>query len=420
MTEYGIAWYPRSDNLGDDLRTLAAVRLMPRVDRVLDADCLDAPLSGLREGDRLVALLSGSVLRSASHWPPEEHIAPVCVGVHASAEDVWGLPFESLDGAGRRYLSACAPVGCRDDRTVRLMEKIGVPHELTACLTLTLSAPENISPSGKPYVLCVDIPDEAVQALREAAHAAEADIDSTITHQRTGGTEDFQQRMKAAQALVERYAGARFVITRRLHCAMACLAVNTPVLLLYNSGYEDVTRFAPMDQMMRTMPVDDFIRQIRQDGFPKPWANPPGVEAWRERLTQAVQEGIARAEAASLPLIPPGEGAAWQLTRLRQLAASSAEKIQRLEREQYTALHEKFSLLLREDNMKNLLTPLLDEPEVRRGMERVARRRCLAALPWYKRPMAWARLRHGSMKTEDWRDKLLAQLSDFGWPERRN
>jgi len=419
MTEYGIAWYPKTDNLGDDLRTLAAVRLMPRVDRVLDADCLDAPLPALQESDRVVTLLSGSVLRSASHWPPEEHIAPVCVGIHASAEDVWGLPFDSLDGAGRRYLSACAPVGCRDDRTIRLMEKIGIPHELTACLTLTLSAPESIPPSGKPYVLCVDIPDEAVQALREAPGAAGIDMDSSITHQRTGGTEDFHQRMKNAQALVERYAGARFVITRRLHCAMACLAVNTPVLLLYNSSYEDVTRFAPMDQMMRTMPVDDFIRQIRQDGFPKPWDNPPGVELWRERLTQAVRAGIARAETVALPLIPPGEAADWHLTRLRQMAASSAEKIQRLEREQYTALHEKFSLLLREDNMKNLLTPLLDEPEMRRGLERVARRRYLMALPWYKRPIAWMRLCRGALHAEDLRDKLLAQLSDFGWPESR-
>ena len=34
MTRYAVTWRPRSDNLGDDLLTLAASRLLPRVDTV--------------------------------------------------------------------------------------------------------------------------------------------------------------------------------------------------------------------------------------------------------------------------------------------------------------------------------------------------------------------------------------------------
>ena len=34
MIRYAIAWQNDSDNLGDDLRTLAAMELLPRVDRV--------------------------------------------------------------------------------------------------------------------------------------------------------------------------------------------------------------------------------------------------------------------------------------------------------------------------------------------------------------------------------------------------
>ena len=36
MIQYAVAWQKDSDNLGDDLRTLAAMELLPRVDRVLD------------------------------------------------------------------------------------------------------------------------------------------------------------------------------------------------------------------------------------------------------------------------------------------------------------------------------------------------------------------------------------------------
>ena len=60
MIQYAVAWQKDSDNLGDDLRTLAAMELLPRVDRVLDAGRLDMRLSDLGEDDRVAALLCGS------------------------------------------------------------------------------------------------------------------------------------------------------------------------------------------------------------------------------------------------------------------------------------------------------------------------------------------------------------------------
>ncbi len=92
MIYYGLTWRPRPDNLGDDLVALAALQQLPRVDTVLDADALDAALPGLGDGDRLALLCPGLFLRASAHWPPERHIAPVCVGVHLSSEDAWGLP----------------------------------------------------------------------------------------------------------------------------------------------------------------------------------------------------------------------------------------------------------------------------------------------------------------------------------------
>ena len=40
---YGVIWHPASTNLGDDMQTLAASRLLPRVDRTLDGERLDEP-----------------------------------------------------------------------------------------------------------------------------------------------------------------------------------------------------------------------------------------------------------------------------------------------------------------------------------------------------------------------------------------
>ena len=104
MVHYGVVWHPATDNLGDDLQALAAMRLMPRVEQVLDGENLHAPIPGVKDGDRVVTLLSGNVYRRCDHWPPEKHIVPVCVGMHFSKESVWGVPLTELDGAGLHWL----------------------------------------------------------------------------------------------------------------------------------------------------------------------------------------------------------------------------------------------------------------------------------------------------------------------------
>lgn len=411
MIQYAIAWQPHSDNLGDDLRTLAAMELLPRVDRVLDADCLDAPLEDLGAEDRVIALLSGNVLRETCHWLPEKHIAPVCVGVHLSREDVWGIPFEKLDGAGKAYMAGCAPIGCRDARTVALMEHIGVPYRLTGCLTLTLKRPKVHTQS---YICCVDAPAEVVSTLRN--YAAGMTVEE-MTHQLSEPSQDFETRMANVRRVLRIYAGARFVVTRRLHCAMACLAIGTPVMLLYNSDYEDVTRFAPMDQMVRTMPVEAFVRQLQQSGMPDAWTNPMGVDQWQEKLHTAVQQGLEAAETMPLPIVPEEVAQVWRTQRLRQLAVSSAGKIHRLEQQQYAALHEKFSFILREDSAKSVLTAMLEEPEVRLALQKAAQRKLIRSHPWGQRLKVWLQLKRGKVQAEDLYAQAMEQLQLLGWPE---
>ena len=411
MIQYALAWQPQSDNLGDDLRTYAAMQLLPRIDRVLDADNLDAPIPDLSDNDRLVTLLSGNVLRENTHWLPEKHIAPVCVGVHLSQEDVWGIPFAQLNGAGKDYLTACAPIGCRDQRTVNLLEQTGIPHQLTGCLTLTLKRPQVRTQS---YVCCVDVPREVVETLQ--TYAAGTTVQE-LTHQLTDASTDFNTRMDNVKQLLRIYAGAKFVVTRRLHCAMACLAMGTPVLLLYNSDYEDVTRFAPMDQMVRTQPVETFLHQLRHGGMPQSWTNPMGIEAWQEKLTAAVEQGIRTAEGMALPIIPDDTAALWRIQQMRQLAVSSAGKIHRLEQQQLTALHEKFTFILREDSAKTVLTTMLNEPEVRCALQRAAQRKLIRSHPWQQRLGAWLKMKQGRLTPEDWHAQAMEQLQLLGWPE---
>ena len=415
MTRYAVTWRPRSDNLGDDLLTLAASRLLPRVDMALDADRLDEPLSDLEPDDRVVTLLCGKVLAQPIHWPPERHIAPVMVGAHFSREDVWGIPMTALDGAGLAYLRALAPMGCRDEVSMALMEEMHLPCRLTACLTLTLDG-EHAPGAERKGIICCDVPEDVLHALENALPAEDV---QAVTHQIDDPSRDFHQRMEAARAMLERYAGAKCVVTRRLHCAMACLAVGTPVLLLYHADYEDVTRFAPMSDMMRVQPVEAFLGEVKAGRFRPVWENPPQVRRWKETLRQAVTEGLRQAEAMPLPIVPPAEAQAWRSARLLETAHSAARKIQRLERDRYEGLHEKFSLILREDTAKGALTTMLREPEVEKGLRRAAIRRRLSMEKWYLRPWKWLMIRLGRTETENLAHLAEDVLAPLGWPDRR-
>lgn len=415
MIEYAVAWHPASDDLGDDLRTLAASRLLPRVDRALDASHIDAPIEGLRAGDRVVTLFTGAFLRCAAHWPPQEQIAPVYVGAHFSAEDTWGVPFSSFQGAGRHYLTACPALGCRDERTLRLMQSASIPARLTACVTLSLDRPD--VPKGPAYVCCVDVPEKVSAALREFAPGVGTQV-REMTHHLTGHSRDYSARMAYAEDVVRTYAGAAFVVTRRLHCAMVCLAVGTPVVLLYNSGYEDVSRFAPIDSIVRTQPVENFVAEIYRNGFPVAWRNPEGVKRWRDTLLAFARDSIAAAESMPLPVVDPASAARWREQRREDTLHAAADKIHRLEHDLYEGLHEKFGLLMKEDAAKTAMTALLREPEVEKALRRLAWRRVLQALPWYQRPLALWKLWRGQMQADDLPQQAAEALRPLGWPEK--
>ena len=411
MLYYGLTWRPSTDNLGDDLVSLAAMQRLPRVDMALDADALDAPLPGMNDDDRLVLLAPGLFLRSSAHWPPEQHIVPVCVGVHISEEDAWGMPVSSLDGAGYEALLACAPIAVRDVRTANRLAKLKIPHTLTGCLSLALEHP----PMKRSGIICCDVPEDVTTLLREFR----PDV-TTVTHALSNPSPDFNLRMEQAKAMLTRYASAEMVFTRRLHCAMACLAVGTPVLLLYNAAYEDIPRFAPMDAMVRKQPADDFLREVRQHGMPAPWRNPADVGAIQRLLLGALDDGMKQAESAALPLVSPEEGEFWRTERIRRMMKSAAGKIQRLENQHYDDLHQKFTQLILEEDVKSTLTGLLTLPEVENALRAASLRMKLAKLCPKEQKALQAEHKRNMVDVDDLIRQAHGMLGQLGWPENED
>lgn len=226
---FGILSYPGIANLGDTIQSLAARRFLPRVDLLIERERLSQPFGGKPIPTK--AILNGWFMHDAAHWPPHPAIEPLPISMHFVEGGVSRLrrwarrPIDRmLTGAGGDYLRQWGPIGARDLHTLEALEARGIPAYHSGCLTLTLQRPG--VGRGDDIVAC-DLSPTALAHLRRKTSRQVV----TVTH--LGGEAlDHHAREAAAERLLAIYAGAAAVVTTRIHTAMPCLALGTPVLLL--------------------------------------------------------------------------------------------------------------------------------------------------------------------------------------------
>ena len=290
-------------NLGDDVQALAALRLMPR------ADCL-VMRDGLSEfrappDTRAKIILNGWFMGSKS-WPPPETLDPLFVSFHLGqyrySEYFNRIERSFLFARTQRhfmlgdkslaYFKAHEPIGCRDLATLEALQAEGIKAYFSGCLTLTLKTTPK-SEERKDIIIVdpnLDIP-ELFRAIPSALRSRVV----YLTHQ-TDLRAPVALRMNTAADLLERYAQAHLVITSRLHCALPCLALGTPVLFI-PPGH-DLRRFEGIAELLTIPKVQD--RRIAET---IPWENPvPNSSAYRaiaDKLEATCQNFLAEERASA-------------------------------------------------------------------------------------------------------------------------
>ncbi len=230
--KFGLVVNKKTENIGDDIQSYAAMRLLPSVDYVIDRENMDTFESN---GERVKAIMNGWYMYNKSNWPPSESIDPLWVSVHISKNDYFGIGERFLDGIGGEYLKYYAPIGARDVSTLELLKKKGISVYLSGCLTLTL--PKVTETEKTDEVILVDVDPESEQVIR-AAYPHQNYVKITHAVDAASYRElSLKERFSGVEALLMRYQNAKCVITSRLHCALPCLALETPVLLIYKGEY---------------------------------------------------------------------------------------------------------------------------------------------------------------------------------------
>lgn len=244
---------PSDVNLGDYIQSLAAAQYFDHVDTTIDRDQLNT------QSDQLRIIGNGWY-----NWHPHHHQwADSCdflpVSIHINNRPV------SQDAlAHLKRVSQKEPIGCRDLPTHHLLQKAGIESYFSSCLTTTLRRENFVQDQAieREGIIFADCPllirhdkwlSQSLRHLRLYRYLKgqrNLNIINRILHEALSHypnepihftqhscsfAESHSKRFELARKLLQQYARAQLVITSRIHCALPCLALGTPVIYVATS-----------------------------------------------------------------------------------------------------------------------------------------------------------------------------------------
>lgn len=260
-------------NIGDYIQSLAAKQFFQTpptiyIDRDHTSEYNEKPVN---------LIMNGWYSHLPQNWPPSDLINPLFVAMHINetVKDYFLTP-ESI-----AYFKKHEPIGCRDYNTLKMLSSQGVKAYFSGCLTLTLGLTykHQIKNSETIYIVdpfyyfdtkllslfkyaltlfshhqiitkisrkiqnSVAVPQKGWKALLIASalykqlHLIIEDevFDKAEFICQEFFNKDFKsddEKFKKADEILTKYKTAKYVITSRIHCALPCLAMDTPVVFV--------------------------------------------------------------------------------------------------------------------------------------------------------------------------------------------
>lgn len=297
------------------------------------------------DGEPCKVIMNGWYMHDPKNWPPSKKIIPLFVAFHLNVLVKEAL----LSPPSLSCLRQHAPIGCRDRNTLELLKNNGVEAYFSGCLTLTLGEKYRsekkedrtyiVNPVYEVHLRGRNILKAVLEILRHPkdirtlypkyrtfarpdrgwmdklletalyyreytrVFSREIIVDSTyIGHEHAGYRSRFDSdlaRLKEAERLIRLYARARLVITSRIHCALPCLGLETPVVYIEKAQDTEVSscRLGGLRDFFNRMKMENG-RLIPDFDLPSPITMrniPVNKDSWRpyaEALKRRCEEFV--------------------------------------------------------------------------------------------------------------------------------
>ncbi len=149
-------------------------------------------------------------------------IVPVFLGMCFTDSNLTPKQIECL----KRF----SPIGCRDQRSYDLMQKLGIESYLNGCTASCIALPK-CSEKNNDRILFIDVPEAAAECIPESVKGEIQFLSQEIYCRRSDMPADFVPSKWAESIFQEYAAGARMIVTSRFHGAVLALAENIPAAI---------------------------------------------------------------------------------------------------------------------------------------------------------------------------------------------
>jgi hypothetical protein len=220
--KYSSFKYSTSMNIGDEIQTIAAVIALKKcgleVSSFLDRDSVGSH-------NETFLLINGWFDSSRVKFPFPSNIKPIFSNLHIA--DFYNEKSVFLSDESINYLKKYQPIGCRDNITKEILEKNDVDAYLGYCPTLLFNKRTDEETKNAETVFIVDL-DKFVPLPSNLKKSKIEYVKHTLPMKFS-----HEVKMIIAQEYLDRYRKeAKLVITSRLHCALPCIAMGIPVIVM--------------------------------------------------------------------------------------------------------------------------------------------------------------------------------------------
>ena len=241
--------YATTQNLGDMIQAHAQIKAL-ELCGIKDYVMVDRDRLPQYSGEPVYLIMGGWFTETdrEKHFPLSKQITPIYTSFHASTEN--------LVKKHHKHFAIYAPIGCRDEHTMRCFHKHGIDAYLTKCLSLsfdTYHGPRygtyNVDALWNEYfrsfeTMPIHKSMPAYTSMPKCiylGHGVECLRDNTLPS------------LSRYNAMTAKFLGiyktASLIITSRLHCALPCRAFGTPVIFVHKQ-YKDERRFTGFHEIL--------------------------------------------------------------------------------------------------------------------------------------------------------------------------
>ena len=254
--KYGVIFFNKTANIGDDIQTYAALKLLPRVDYIIEREALSSFCPNKNE--LVTTIMNGWYIHDSTALPPSPFINPLVISAHFTDHLLKQKP-EYFDEYFLDFMKKAQPIGLRDDLVKEYLDEVGIENYFSGCLTLTIKPFKYLKKTNR--ICVVDVDGEVLDKIKRTAKC-EVIEETHNLNPALNSLLSFEERMKNVEEKLKKYQSSKLVITSRLHVALPCLSIGVPVLLIYDDSNIDISnRLGKYTSLLNYVSKKQFLKK---------------------------------------------------------------------------------------------------------------------------------------------------------------